>query len=151
MFICNFLLPVRCKNSKPHLNCVQTSKPVQTIQQLVYSELYSNFFYKCGHTKVTAFISGNSRRVYACWLLYANRITPIFSPRTFHPQVVQEYERAVIFRLGRLLQGGSKGPGMQFTYGHFPLCFLTYTSCSNSHDLLRFEPKFFFLPIFQQL
>ena len=26
-------------------------------------------------------------------------------------QVVQEYERAVIFRLGRLLHGGSKGPG----------------------------------------
>jgi hypothetical protein len=26
-------------------------------------------------------------------------------------QVVQEYERAVIFRLGRLLEGGSKGPG----------------------------------------
>ena len=26
-------------------------------------------------------------------------------------QVVQEYERAVIFRLGRLLNGGSKGPG----------------------------------------
>jgi hypothetical protein len=25
--------------------------------------------------------------------------------------VVQEYERAVIFRLGRLLEGGSKGPG----------------------------------------
>ena len=31
----------------------------------------------------------------------------------FYPfiQVVQEYERAVIFRLGRLLDGGSKGPG----------------------------------------
>ncbi len=29
-----------------------------------------------------------------------------------HPvQVVQEYERAVIFRLGRLLSGGSRGPG----------------------------------------
>ena len=28
-----------------------------------------------------------------------------------HIQVVQEYERAVIFRLGRLLSGGSKGPG----------------------------------------
>jgi len=27
-------------------------------------------------------------------------------------QVVQEYERAVIFRLGRLLPGGAKGPGM---------------------------------------
>ena len=28
-----------------------------------------------------------------------------------HHQVVQEYERAVIFRLGRLLEGGAKGPG----------------------------------------
>ena len=26
-------------------------------------------------------------------------------------QVVQEYERAVIFRIGRLLPGGAKGPG----------------------------------------
>lgn len=29
-------------------------------------------------------------------------------------EVVQEYERAVIFRLGRLLHGGSKGPGIFF-------------------------------------
>ncbi|RUS78145.1 hypothetical protein EGW08_014093, partial [Elysia chlorotica] len=29
-------------------------------------------------------------------------------------QVVQEYERAVIFRLGRLLSGGAKGPGLFF-------------------------------------
>ncbi|TRY64383.1 hypothetical protein TCAL_04027 [Tigriopus californicus] len=29
-------------------------------------------------------------------------------------EVVQEYERAVIFRLGRLLDGGSKGPGIFF-------------------------------------
>ena len=29
-------------------------------------------------------------------------------------KVVQEYERAVIFRLGRLLNGGSKGPGLLF-------------------------------------
>ncbi|XP_062579629.1 band 7 protein AGAP004871-like [Saccostrea cucullata] len=29
-------------------------------------------------------------------------------------KVVQEYERAVIFRLGRLLSGGSKGPGIFF-------------------------------------
>jgi len=29
-------------------------------------------------------------------------------------KVVQEYERAVIFRLGRLLAGGSKGPGIFF-------------------------------------
>ena len=29
-------------------------------------------------------------------------------------KVVQEYERAVIFRLGRLLPGGAKGPGEIF-------------------------------------
>uniref|UniRef100_A0A0K0D2P1 PHB domain-containing protein n=1 Tax=Angiostrongylus cantonensis TaxID=6313 RepID=A0A0K0D2P1_ANGCA len=29
-------------------------------------------------------------------------------------QVVQEYERAVIFRLGRLLPGGARGPGIFF-------------------------------------
>lgn len=29
-------------------------------------------------------------------------------------QVVQEYERAVIFRLGRLLSGGARGPGLFF-------------------------------------
>lgn len=28
-------------------------------------------------------------------------------------QVVQEYERAVIFRLGRLMSGGAKGPGKE--------------------------------------
>ena len=38
-------------------------------------------------------------------------------------KIVQEYERAVIFRLGRILGGGSKGPGkecwscFQRTYG----------------------------------
>lgn len=29
-------------------------------------------------------------------------------------QVVQEYERAVIFRLGRLVSGGARGPGLFF-------------------------------------
>ncbi|KAL7052633.1 hypothetical protein ACKWTF_004947 [Chironomus riparius] len=29
-------------------------------------------------------------------------------------KVVQEYERAVIFRLGRLMVGGAKGPGIFF-------------------------------------
>jgi regulator of protease activity HflC (stomatin/prohibitin superfamily) len=29
-------------------------------------------------------------------------------------KVVQEYERAVMFRLGRILPGGAKGPGMFF-------------------------------------
>ena len=30
------------------------------------------------------------------------------------PQIVQEYERAVIFRLGRLREGNARGPGMFF-------------------------------------
>ena len=47
-------------------------------------------------------------------------------------QVVQEYERAVIFRLGRLLSGGSKGPGRSGV-----LCLMTWVRvgywrlCSN--------------------
>ena len=32
----------------------------------------------------------------------------------FFRQVVQEYERAVVFRLGRLRSGGAKGPGLFF-------------------------------------
>merc|ERR1719309_1956371 len=32
----------------------------------------------------------------------------------FTVKVVQEYERAVIFRLGRLLSGGARGPGVFF-------------------------------------
>ena len=38
--------------------------------------------------------------------------TSLIRPETV--QVVQEYERAVIFRLGRLLPGGAKGPGIFF-------------------------------------
>lgn len=34
-------------------------------------------------------------------------------------KVVQEYERAVIFRLGRLMQGGAKGPGKASSNFHF--------------------------------
>jgi len=29
-------------------------------------------------------------------------------------KVIKEYERVVIFRLGRLMQGGARGPGMIF-------------------------------------
>ncbi|KAM3171490.1 Mechanosensory protein 2 [Hymenolepis weldensis] len=29
--------------------------------------------------------------------------------------VIAEYERAVLFRLGRILPGGAKGPGLFFT------------------------------------
>jgi hypothetical protein len=43
-------------------------------------------------------------------------------------QVVQEYERAVIFRLGRLLQRGAKGPGILSEFKHRLL------NCYNSQN-----------------
>ena len=46
-------------------------------------------------------------------------------------QVVQEYERAVIFRLGRLLHGGSKGPGENF---YRPLEWHSVPACHNWHQ-----------------
>lgn len=36
------------------------------------------------------------------------------SETEFFLQIVQEYERAVIFRLGRLRKGGARGPGIFF-------------------------------------
>jgi len=42
----------------------------------------------------------------------APTITILYNVSDVLMQVVQEYERAVIFRLGRLLVGGAKGPGM---------------------------------------
>ena len=45
-------------------------------------------------------------------------------------KVVQEYERAVIFRLGRLKSGGAKGPGLFFILP----CIDTYRSESGVLD-----------------
>ncbi|ETN70831.1 hypothetical protein NECAME_14510 [Necator americanus] len=39
--------------------------------------------------------------------------------------VVQEYERAVIFRLGRLIGGGAKGPGI------LSLCIYGRSDCAS--------------------
>ena len=53
--------------------------------------------------------------------------------RILYHQVVQEYERAVIFRLGRLLSGGSKGPGIIITYNHcllYDMTIIAYDHCS---------------------
>lgn len=41
-------------------------------------------------------------------------------------QIVKEYERAIIFRLGRILRGGAKGPG-EFLF------FLNHNSCYEKH------------------
>ena len=42
-----------------------------------------------------------------CWAREPRNIFQMFD-------VLQEYERAVIFRLGRLLIGGARGPGVFF-------------------------------------
>lgn len=47
-----------------------------------------------------------ARKCYSCYSL------AVLDVIRFDFQVVQEYERAVIFRLGRLLPGGAKGPGI---------------------------------------
>ncbi|XP_063423855.1 band 7 protein AAEL010189-like isoform X2 [Mytilus trossulus] len=57
----------------------------------------------------------------ACgYVLYALSIilVALFFPFSlcFTIKIVQEYERAVIFRLGRVVSGGAKGPGMFFVY-----------------------------------
>ena len=49
-------------------------------------------------------------------------------------KVVQEYERAVIFRLGRLRSGGAKGPGLFFILP----CIDTYRFIDSSLFLFNF-------------
>ena len=50
-------------------------------------------------------------------------------------KVVQEYERAVIFRLGRLRPGGAKGPGIFFVI-----------PCIDSHNKVDLRTVSFDVP-----
>ncbi|CAL4060595.1 unnamed protein product, partial [Meganyctiphanes norvegica] len=52
-------------------------------------------------------------------------------------KVVQEYERAVIFRLGRLLQGGSGGPGIFFILP----CIETYSKVDLRTSVFDVPPQ----------
>lgn len=52
-------------------------------------------------------------------------------------QVVQEYERAVIFRLGRLLQRGAKGPGEMSTTALQALSKITLLAVAMSCNALQ--------------
>ena len=49
-------------------------------------------------------------------LLFTVKVVQVIFKFTLHQHdfCFQEYERAVIFRLGRLLSGGAKGPGIFF-------------------------------------
>lgn len=52
----------------------------------------------------------------------------------FPLQVVREYERAIVFRLGRLLPGRARGPGKVFTEPPQPC--VSSSSCSTKTHLL---------------
>ncbi|XP_026300812.1 band 7 protein AGAP004871 isoform X3 [Apis mellifera] len=54
-------------------------------------------------------------------------------------KVVQEYERAVIFRLGRLLSGGAKGPGKNTDHDYYVYVFININT-------IIFLGIFFILP-----
>ncbi|XP_046657445.1 band 7 protein AGAP004871-like isoform X1 [Daphnia pulicaria] len=69
-----------------------------------------------------------------CWLLVL-----VTMPFSFFIcfKVVQEYERAVIFRLGRLLSGGAKGPGIFFILP----CIETYTKVDLRTGVFDIPPQ----------
>ena len=48
---------------------------------------------------------------YDSFIIYHNHIVPFSVYFQLIFQVVQEYERAILFRLGRVVPGGPKGPG----------------------------------------
>ena len=89
---------------------------VNTFTQLLVV-LLSQYIYICLHIS-SCRQHGNS---FLCLLMF------IFMFSLF--QVVQEYERAVIFRLGRLLAGGSKGPGKFFNMQDIFLSIIKKSSC----------------------
>uniref|UniRef100_A0A914XSE4 Band 7 domain-containing protein n=1 Tax=Plectus sambesii TaxID=2011161 RepID=A0A914XSE4_9BILA len=70
-------------------------------------------------TSLLPFISGDVNEVDCCatlltilsWIIIGLTVPFSFF---FCFKIVQEYERAVIFRLGRLVSGGAKGPGIFF-------------------------------------
>ena len=55
----------------------------------------------------------------------------------FVVKVVQEYERAVIFRLGRLLTGGARGPGVFFIIP----CVDTYVKIDMRSQTFEIPPQ----------
>ena len=64
-------------------------------------------------------------------------------------QVVQEYERAVIFRLGRLLQNGAKGPGRIIYCSHYIRLFLALMTGTGADVAIRKVTRFT-IPIFRR-
>lgn len=69
--------------------------------------------------------------------------------------MVQEYERAVIFRLGRLLKGGARGPGIFFivpcidTYRKVDLRTVSFDVPPQEVNNQSFYFRLFFFLLFQ--
>jgi hypothetical protein len=63
---------------------------------------------------------------------YCMHVSTVFYLLLF--QVVQEFERAVIFRLGRCTPGGAKGPGIVNNTWH-----LECTPRGTLHDIVKSE------------
>ena len=57
-------------------------------------------------------------------------------------QIVQEYERAVIFRLGRLLPGGAKGPG---TDNNNDITKMFIVFCISPASLMSLQEQFSYI------
>ncbi|KAL4219380.1 hypothetical protein ACF0H5_021960 [Mactra antiquata] len=63
-------------------------------------------------------VSDDSGDTDICALIFGGIVFLLFFPFSLlcSIKIVQEYERAVIFRLGRVLSGGAKGPGLFFLF-----------------------------------
>ncbi|XP_045198643.2 band 7 protein AGAP004871-like [Mercenaria mercenaria] len=61
---------------------------------------------------------GESEACATCLQIFSILVIVLFFPFSLlcALKMVQEYERAVIFRLGRIIDGGAKGPGLFFVY-----------------------------------
>ncbi|XP_076316378.1 band 7 protein AGAP004871-like isoform X1 [Tachypleus tridentatus] len=109
-----------CEYSGSHAGCSSTDQECSAVS-LLHSAPGNAAIYKgAQHENILRFTraeSGESPGICAYLLTGVSVLLIIVTfpfSFLFCIKVVQEYERAVIFRLGRLLRGGAKGPGIFF-------------------------------------
>ena len=68
----------------------------------MFVQLFSPWFQSLSFSSLFHFLSSGASKLFRSWK-YLNTTNSTYNH--------QEYERAVIFRLGRLLTGGARGPG----------------------------------------
>ena len=107
--LCNVSLMARATNSLSWQLCKQLRvSHLQTIWAESSADSWGSrtYYYLSWQLSGQLRVSSSVRVCYICCISVAFSFSPFLCW-----QVVQEYERAVIFRLGRLLPGGAKGPG----------------------------------------